>query len=79
VSLFTRDDIPPVLRSHVLPGAGLTFPPQGMTSEVAFVDGDAPCVIKRCRDRRYLKWLSREHRGLLALENAFLPVPRVLG
>jgi aminoglycoside phosphotransferase (APT) family kinase protein len=50
-----------------------------MTSEVAFVDGDAPCVIKRCRDRRYLEWLSREHRVLLALENASLPVPRVLG
>src|SRR5262249_17880515 len=79
VSLFIRDDIPPVLRSHVPLGAGLIFPPQGMTSEVAFVDGDTPCVIKRCRDRRYLEWLSREHRVLQALASSSLPVPRVLG
>lgn len=50
-----------------------------MTSEIAFVDGDTPCVIKRCRDRRYLEWLSREHRVLLALADSSLPIPRVLG
>ena len=49
-----------------------------MTSEVAFVDSDTPCVIKRCRDRRYLEWLSREHRVLLALADSCLSVPRVL-
>jgi len=50
-----------------------------MTSEVALVDGDIPCVIKRCRDPRYLEWLSREHRVLSALADSTLPMPRVLG
>ena len=50
-----------------------------MTSEVALVDGDTPCVIKRCRDPNYLEWLSREHRVLRALADSPLPMPRVLG
>ena len=50
-----------------------------MTSEVAFVDGDTQCVIKRCRDPNYLEWLSREHRVLRALADSPLPMPRVLG
>ena len=78
MSLFTLDDIPPALRRYVPPGASLTCPPQGMTSEVAFVEGDAPCVIKRCRNPIYLEWLSREHHVLRALANAPLPVPRLL-
>lgn len=79
VSPFTRDDIPPALRSYVPPGARLTYPQQGMTSEVAFVGGDERCVIKRCRDPIYLEWLSREHRVLRALADSPFPVPRVLG
>lgn len=79
MSLFTRHDIPPALQRYVPPGAGLTYPPQGMTSEVAFVDGDTQCVIKRCRDPIYLEWLSREHRVLRALADSPLPIPRVLG
>ncbi len=78
MSLFTVDDIPPALRSHVPPGMRLTYPAQGMTSEVAFVEGDSPCVIKRCRDPIYLGWLAREHRVLQALAESPLPVPRVL-
>jgi aminoglycoside phosphotransferase (APT) family kinase protein len=50
-----------------------------MTSDVAFVDGDMPCVIKRCRDPRYVEWLSREHRVLAALADSSLSAPRVLG
>jgi aminoglycoside phosphotransferase (APT) family kinase protein len=50
-----------------------------MTSEVAFVEGDTPCVIKRCRDPRYLEWLSQEHQVLLALADSSIPIPRVLG
>ena len=50
-----------------------------MTSEVAVVKGDTPCVIKRVRDPRYLEWLSREHRVLLALADSSLAIPRVLG
>jgi aminoglycoside phosphotransferase (APT) family kinase protein len=49
-----------------------------MTSEVAFVEGDTQCVIKRCRDPIYLEWLSREHEVLRALAGSRLPVPRVL-
>src|ERR1700730_7737186 len=79
MSPFTRDDIPPALQRHVPSGAGLTFPPQGMTSEVAFADGETSCVIKRCRDPNYLEWLSREHRVLRALADSPLPIPRVLG
>lgn len=50
-----------------------------MTSQVAFVDGDTQCVIKRCRDPIYLEWLSREHRVLRALADSPFPMPRVLG
>ena len=78
MSLFTRDDIPPALGRHVPPGASLTYPPQGMTSEVAFVEGDARSVIKRCRNPIYLEWLSREHRVLRALADSPLPMPRLL-
>jgi aminoglycoside phosphotransferase (APT) family kinase protein len=78
MSLFTRDDIPPALRSHVPPDARLTYPVQGMTSEVAFVEGDRPCVVKRCRDPIYLHWLAREHRVLRALAESSLRVPRLL-
>ena len=78
MSLFTRDDIPPALRAYAPPGAELTYPPQGMTSDVAFVDGDVRCVLKRCREPIYLEWLSREHRVLRALADSRLPIPRVL-
>jgi aminoglycoside phosphotransferase (APT) family kinase protein len=78
VSLLTLDDIPVALRAYTPPGASLSYPRQGMTSEVAFVDGPRPCVIKRCRDPIYLEWLAREHSVLLALAGSPLPVPRVL-
>ena len=42
------------------------------------MDGETPCVIKRCRDPDYLEWLSREHRVLRALAGSPLPMPRVL-
>jgi aminoglycoside phosphotransferase (APT) family kinase protein len=77
-SLFTHEDVPPDLKRYAPPGARLTYPPQGMTSEVAFVDGDIQCVLKRCRDPVYLEWLSREHRVLRALRDSHLPIPRVL-
>jgi aminoglycoside phosphotransferase (APT) family kinase protein len=49
-----------------------------MTSEVAFVESEGPCVIKRCRDPIYLEWLIREHFVLRALHDSRLPVPRVI-
>jgi aminoglycoside phosphotransferase (APT) family kinase protein len=50
-----------------------------MTSDVAFIDGERPAVIKRCRDPVYLEWLVREHRVLRALAGSPLSIPRVLG
>ena len=76
--MFTLDDIPPALRRFAPPGASLTYPKQGMTSEVAFVDGPRPCVVKRCHDARYLDWLTREQTALQALADSPLPVPRLL-
>ena len=73
VSLFGRDDIPLSLSHHVPRGATLTYPTQGMTSEVAFVEGHARCVIKRCRDVIYVEWVRREHHVLRELEASHLP------
>jgi aminoglycoside phosphotransferase (APT) family kinase protein len=56
----------------------LVYPAQGMTSEVAFVEGQNRCVIKRCRDPVYVDWLRREHRVLRELAASRLPIPRVL-
>jgi aminoglycoside phosphotransferase (APT) family kinase protein len=78
VSLFTRNDIPPSLSRHVPLGVNLVYPAQGMTSEVAFVDGQTRCVIKRCRDPIYVEWLRREHRVLRELAASRLSIPRVL-
>jgi aminoglycoside phosphotransferase (APT) family kinase protein len=49
-----------------------------MTAEVAFIGGDTPSVVKRCRDPIYLPWLSRELKVLRALADSRLPIPRVL-
>jgi aminoglycoside phosphotransferase (APT) family kinase protein len=54
--------------------------PQGMTSEVAFVDDqDRESVLKRCRNPIYIEWLRREHRVLVALSKCSLRIPRVIG
>src|ERR1051326_6370131 len=74
--MFSLDDLPQVLRARVPAGSVLTFPPQGMTSDVAFA-GDT-LVVKRCRDPRYLDWLAHEHRALRALEHSDLPAPRLV-
>jgi aminoglycoside phosphotransferase (APT) family kinase protein len=76
--LFSIDNIPPALRAFAPPGASLSYPKQGMTSEVALVEGPLPCVVKRCCDPRYLDWLSREHAALQALADSPLPMPRAL-
>jgi aminoglycoside phosphotransferase (APT) family kinase protein len=56
------------------------FPsPQGMTSEVVFVDDRGrELALKRCRRARYLKWLRRERVVLEALSQSALPVPRLV-
>ena len=76
--VFTLDDIPPSLSRYVPLGVNLVYPPQGMTSEVAFVNGPPRSVIKRCRDPIYIEWLRREHRVLRELAASRLPIPRVL-
>jgi aminoglycoside phosphotransferase (APT) family kinase protein len=54
--------------------------PQGMTSEVAFVeDQGRQSVVKRCRNPIYVEWLRREQQVLLALSSSSLRVPRVIG
>lgn len=69
------DEIPPALQRHLTRDARLTYPAQGMTSEVAVIDG---AVIKHCRDPLYLEWLAREHDALRALEGSGLPIPHVV-
>src|SRR5690242_18267002 len=72
-------ELPPALIEHVSPRARLTFPPQGQTSDVAFVDDDGRgAVIKRCAHRIYLDWLRREQAALRALADSGLPIPRFI-
>lgn len=60
--------------------ATIASAPQGMTSEVAFVDDqDRKSVLKRCRDPIYIEWLRREHRVLAALSECSLRIPRMIG
>jgi aminoglycoside phosphotransferase (APT) family kinase protein len=60
--------------------ATLSPGPQGVTSEVAFVDDQSrQSVLKRCRDPRYIEWLRREQHVLRALSECPLRIPRVLG
>jgi len=61
-------------------GATLSPAPQGMTSEVAFVDDHGRrSVLKRCREPIYIEWLRREHQVLVALSEVSFRLPRVLG
>jgi aminoglycoside phosphotransferase (APT) family kinase protein len=54
--------------------------PQGMTSEVAFVDDqNRKSVLKRCRNPIYVEWLRREHWVLVALSEYWLRIPHVIG
>jgi aminoglycoside phosphotransferase (APT) family kinase protein len=74
------------LRHHVATALGISAKatlspgPQGMTSEVAFVDDQGRhAVLKRCRDPCYIEWLRREQHVLRALSECPLRIPRVLG
>jgi aminoglycoside phosphotransferase (APT) family kinase protein len=72
-------ELPPALAKHVSPRARLTFPPQGMTSNVAFAECDGRfVVVKRCAHRIYLEWLRREQIALRALAGSELPIPRFI-
>lgn len=72
-------ELPPALAEHVAPQARLTFPRQGMTSNVAFAEHEGRVVVvKRCAHRIYLDWLRREHIALRALAGSGLPIPRLI-
>jgi aminoglycoside phosphotransferase (APT) family kinase protein len=73
-------ELPAALAEHVPPRARLTYPRQGMTSEVAFAadDGGRVVVVKRCAHRVYLEWLRREQFALRALAESGLPIPRFI-
>jgi aminoglycoside phosphotransferase (APT) family kinase protein len=77
---FTLEDIPDSLARHLPARGRLEHPPQGMTSDVAFVTGaDRSIVVKRVVNPIYLDWLRREHAALRALAGLGLPVPAALG
>ena len=77
--MINGNDIPPALRLRIPSNVKLTYPQQGMTSDVALVDGAGLSVaIKRCSNPIYVEWLRREHQVLKALADLDLPVPRVL-
>ena len=60
--------------------ATISQAPQGMTSEVAFVnDHGRASVVKRCRNPIYIEWLRREQQVLVALSECSLRIPRVIG
>jgi aminoglycoside phosphotransferase (APT) family kinase protein len=76
---FTLAELPPSLKEHVAPHSRLTYPRQGMTSDVAFADHDGgSVVVKRCANPVYLDWLRREHVVLRALGATTLPIPRLI-
>ena len=73
------DELPDALAKHVSRQARLSYPQQGMTSEVAFAEhGGMTVVVKRCANPIYIDWLRREQLVLRALETAGLPVPRFI-
>ena len=76
---FTLAELPSALAEHVPAHARLTFPPQGMTSDVAFAEHDGSAVVvKRCAYPVYLEWLRRERVVLRALAGTSLPIPRFI-
>lgn len=76
---FTLEQIPDPLAARLPGRAHLSYPPQGMTSDVAIAVGDSGAVVlKRCRNPIYSHWLRREHAVLRALEGLGLPVPVVI-
>ena len=70
-------ELPDALAKHVPRQARLSYPQQGMTSEVAFAEhAGRTVVVKRCANPIYIEWLRREQLVLRALEASGLPVPR---
>ena len=76
---FSLADLPPTLLEHVPKQARLTYPPQGMTSDVAFAEhAGTVVVVKRCAHKVYLDWLRREQIVLRALAGVGLPIPQFI-
>ena len=79
--MFDVSDLPAAVRAMLPESFTLVEPPQGETSEVAFVH--SPCrpdiVIKETSNPLYSQWLDREAKALTALAETSLPVPHVVG
>ena len=74
------DEIPPSIGIDPSVALRTRYPPQGMTSDVAFVAcGDQDVVVKRCKVSIYLPWLRREYDVLRCLSDTKLPVPKPIG
>jgi aminoglycoside phosphotransferase (APT) family kinase protein len=72
-------ELPDALAKHVPRHAKLSYPPQGMTAEVAFAEHAGRTVlVKRCANPIYIDWLRREQLVLRALRASGLPVPRFI-
>ncbi|GAB4202396.1 MAG: hypothetical protein OHK0022_25550 [Roseiflexaceae bacterium] len=72
-------DLPPTLHLLLDPIEHISYPHQGDTSLVAFLEGaGGVAVLKRASRPPFDAWLRREHAVLRALEATALPVPRPL-
>lgn len=73
--------MPAAVRGFLPEAFTLAEPPQGETSEVAFVrsPGRPDIVIKRTDNPLYSQWLQREAKVLNALASSGLPIPEVVG
>ena len=73
--------MPDAVRAMLPEAFTLAEPPQGETSEVAFVRsaGRPDIVIKRTDNPLYTEWLQREAKVLGALADSGLPIPEVVG
>jgi aminoglycoside phosphotransferase (APT) family kinase protein len=77
-----NDFPPPILPEAIRQAIGeidtISYPAQGMTSQVMILDArQGVFVAKRATERRYRSWLRREYAVLRALAETALPVPRV--
>ena len=77
---ISLEELPSALGRYVPAKARVSYPPQGMTSDVAFAEHEGRAVVvKRCDHPVYLGWLRRELVVLDALASSGLPIPQSIG
>lgn len=81
LDVFDETDMPASVRALLPEAFSVVAPPQGETSEVAFIraPGRPDIVVKHTRSPLYSQWLQREAAVLAALADSGLPIPQVLG